>query len=65
MSNEFLAVMLLIQSVTLGLAAYQLRKLTEVFIELAEQIDKWDEAMRARTWVFKQVKSNEQQRGNA
>lgn len=65
MSNEFLAVMLLIQSVALGLAAYQLRKLSEVFIELAERIDKWDEAMRARTWIFKQVKSNEQQRGNA
>lgn len=59
MSNEFLAVMLLIQSVALGLAAYQLRKLSEVFIELAERIDKWDEAMRARTWIFKQVKSNE------
>lgn len=65
MSDDFLAVMLLIQSVALGLAAYQLRKLTEIFLELAERIDKWDEAMRARTWVFKQVKSNEQQRGNA
>ena len=65
MSNEFLAVMLLIQSVGLGLAAYQLRKLSEVFIELAERIDKWDEAMRARTWVIKHVKSNETQRGNA
>lgn len=65
MSDEFLAVMLLIQSVALGLAAYQLRKLSEIFIELAERIDKWDEAMRARTWIFKQVKSNEQQRGNA
>lgn len=63
--EDFLAVMLLIQSVALGLAAYQLRKLSEVFFELAERIDKWDEAMRARTWVFKQVKSNEQQRGNA
>lgn len=63
--EDFLAVMLLIQSVALGLAAYQLRKLTEVFIELAEQIDKWDEVMSARTWVFKQVKSNEQKRGNA
>lgn len=63
--EDFLAVMLLIQSVALGLAAYQLRKLSEVFIELAERIDKWDEAMRARTWIFKQVKSNEQQRGNA
>ena len=63
--EEFLAVMLFIQSVALGLAAYQLRKLTEIFLELAERIDKWDEAMRARTWVFKQVKSNEQQRGNA
>lgn len=65
MSDEFLAVMLLVQSVALGLAAYQLRKLSEVFIELAERIDKWDEAMSARTWIFKQVKSNEQQRGNA
>lgn len=65
MSDEFLTVMLLVQSVALGLAAYQLRKLTEVFIELAERIDKWDEAMRARTWIFKQVKSNEQQRGSA
>lgn len=63
--EDFLAVMLLVQSVALGLAAYQLRKLSEVFIELAERIDKWDEAMRARTWIFKQVKSNEQQRGNA
>jgi len=63
--EEFLAVMLFIQSVALGLAAYQLRKLTEIFLELAERIDKWDEAMRARTWIFKQVKSNEQQRGNA
>ena len=63
--EEFLAVMSFIQSVALGLAAYQLRKLTEIFLELAERIDKWDEAMRARTWVFKQVKSNEQQRGNA
>lgn len=66
MSNEFLAVMLLIQSVALGLAAYQLRKLSEVFIELAERIDKWDETMRARTWIFKQVKKDETtQRGNA
>lgn len=63
--EDFLAVMLFIQSVALGLAAYQLRKLTEIFLELAERIDKWDEAMRARTWIFKQVKSNEQQRGNA
>lgn len=63
--EDFLAVMLFIQSVALGLAAYQLRKLTEIFIELAERIDKWDEAMRARTWIFKQVKINEQQRGNA
>ncbi len=63
--EDFLAVMLLAQSVALGLAAYQLRQLTKVFIELAERIDKWDEAMRARTWIFKQVKSNEQQRGNA
>lgn len=45
--EEFLAVMLFIQSVALGLAAYQLRKLTEIFLELAERIDKWDEAMRA------------------
>lgn len=65
MSDEFLTVMLLVQSVALGLAAYQLRKLTEVFIELAERIDKWDEVMSARTWVIKQVKSNETQRGNA
>lgn len=65
MSDEFLAVMLLIQSVALGLAAYQLRLFTKVFIDLAKQIDKWDEVMRARTWIFKQVKSNEQQRGNA
>ena len=65
MSNGFLAVMLLIQSVTLGVVVLQLRLLTSVFRELVEEIDKWDEAMRARTWVFKQVKSNEQQRGNA
>ena len=65
MSDEFLAVMLLIQSVALGLAAYQLRLFTKVFIDLAKQIDKWDEVMRTRTWIFKQVKSNEQQRGNA
>lgn len=57
--------MLLIQSVALGLAAYQLRLFTKVFIDLAKQIDKWDEVMSARTWVIKQVKSNEQQRGNA
>ena len=65
MSDEFLAVMLLVQSVALGLAAYQLRLFTKVFIDLAKQIDKWDEVMSARTWVIKQVKSNEQQRGNA
>lgn len=64
--EDFLAVMLFIQSVALGLAAYQLRKLTEIFIEFAERIDKWDEAMRARTWIFKQVKKDETtQRGNA
>lgn len=64
--EDFLAVMLFIQSVALGLAAYQLRKLTEIFIELAERIDKWDEVMRARTWIFKQVKKDETtQRGNA
>lgn len=63
--EDFLAVMLLIQSVALGLAAYQLRLFTKVFIDLAKQIDKWDEVMRTRTWIFKQVKSNEQQRGNA
>lgn len=65
MSNEFLAVMLLIQSVALGVVVLQLRLLTSVFRELVEQIDKWDVAMRARTWIFKQVNSNEQQRGNA
>lgn len=63
--EDFLAVMLLIQSVDLGLAAYQLRLFTKVFIDLAKQIDKWDEVMSARRWVIKQVKSNEQQRGNA
>ena len=63
--EDFLAVMLLIQSVTLGVVVLQLRLLTSVFREIVEQIDKWDEAMRARTWIFKQVKSNEQQRGNA
>lgn len=63
--EDVLAVMLLVQSVALGLAAYQLRLLTSVFRELVEQIDKWDAAMQARTWIFKQVKSNEQQRGNA
>ncbi len=63
--EDFLAVMLLIQSVALGLAAYQLRLFTKVFIDLAKQIDKWDEVMSARRWVIKQVKSNEQQRGNA
>lgn len=65
MSDEFLAVMLLVQSVTLGVVVLQLRLLTSVFRELVEKIDKWDEVMRARTWIFKQVKSNEQQRGNA
>lgn len=63
--EDFLAVMLLIQSVTLGVVVLQLRLLTSVFRELVEQIDKWDEAMSASTWIFKQVKSNEQQRGNA
>lgn len=63
--EDVLAVMLLIQSVTLGVVVLQLRLLTSVFRELVEKIDEWDEAMRARTWVFKQVKSNEQQRGNA
>ena len=63
--EDFLAVMLLIQSVALGVVVLQLRLLTSVFRELVEKIDKWDEAMRARTWVFKQVKSTEQQRGNA
>ena len=65
MSDEFLAVMLLIQSVTLGVVVLQLQLLTSVFRELVEKIDKWDEVMSARTWIFKQVKSNEQQRGNA
>lgn len=65
MSDEFLAVMLLIQSVTLGVVVLQLRLLTSVFRELVEKIDKWDEVMSARTWVIRQVKSNEQQRGNA
>ena len=65
MSDEFLAVMLLVQSVALGVVVLQLRLLTSVFRELVEQIDKWDVAMRARTWIFKQVNSNEQQRGNA
>lgn len=65
MSDEFLAVMLLIQSVTLGVVVLQLRLLTSVFRELVDQIDKWDAAMQARTWIFKQVKSNETQRGNA
>ena len=65
MSDEFLAVMLLVQSVALGVVVLQLRLLTSVFRELVEQIDKWDVAMRARTWIFKQVNSNEQQRGNS
>lgn len=44
----------------------QLRLLTSVFRELVEKIDKWDEVMRARTWIFKQVKKDETtQRGNA
>jgi hypothetical protein len=63
--EDFLAVMLLIQSVTLGVVVLQLRLLTSVFRELVEKIDKWDEVMSARTWVIRQVKSNEQQRGNA
>ena len=63
--EDFLAVMLLIQSVALGVVVLQLRLLTSVFRELVEQIDTWDVAMRARTWIFKQVNSNEQQRGNA
>lgn len=63
--EDFLAVMLLIQSVTLGVVVLQLRLLTSVFRELVEKIDKWDEVMSARTWVIKHVKSNETQRGNA
>lgn len=63
--EDFLAVMLLIQSVTLGVVVLQLRLLTSAFRELVEQIDKWDEVMSARTWVIRQMKSNEQQRGNA
>lgn len=63
MSDEFLAVMLLIQSVALGVVVLQLRLLTRVFRELVEQIDKWDEAMRARTWVFKQVKKTRRLNG--
>ena len=64
--EDFLAVMLLIQSVTLGVVVLQLRLLTSVFRELVEKIDKWDEAMRARTWIFKQVKKDETtQRGTS
>lgn len=63
--TDFLALAFLAQSVVLGLMWYQLQLLTKTFRELIEQIDKWDEAMQARTWIFKQVKSNEQQRGNA
>lgn len=47
MSDEFLAVMLLVQSVALGVVVLQLRLLTSVFRELVEQIDKWDEGRRA------------------
>lgn len=66
MSDEFLAVMLLIQSVAFGLAAYQLRLFTKMFIDLVEHLEKWDEVMSARTWIFKQVKKDETtQRGNA
>ena len=65
MSDEFLAVMLLVQSVALGLAAYQLRLFTKMFIDLVEHLEKWDEVMSARTWVIKHVKNNETQRGNA
>ena len=63
--TDFLALAFLAQSVVLGLMWYQLQLLTKTFRELIEQIDKWDEAMQARTWIFKQVKSNEQPRGNA
>lgn len=63
--TDFLALAFLAQSVVLGLMWYQLQLLTKTFRELIEQIDKWDEAMQARTWIFKQVKSNETQRGNA
>ena len=63
--EDFFAVMLLIQSVTLGVVVLQLRLLTSVFRELVEQIDKWHAAMQTRTWIFKQVKSNEQPRGNS
>lgn len=37
----------------------------EMFIDLVEHLEKWDEVMSARTWVIKHVKSNETQRGNA
>ncbi len=63
--TDFLALAFLAQSVVLGLMWYQLQLLTKTFRELVEQIDKWDAVMQARTWIFKQVKSNEQQRGNA
>ena len=49
MSDEFVAVMLLVQSVALGLAAYQLRLFTKMFIDLVEHLEKWDEVMSART----------------
>lgn len=62
---DFLALAFLAQSVVLGLMWYQLQLLTKTFRELIEHIDKWDAAMQARTWIFKQVKSNESQRGNA
>lgn len=63
--TDFLALAFLAQSVVLELMWYQLQLLTKTFRELVEQIDKWDAVMQARTWIFKQVKSNEQQRGNA
>lgn len=63
--TDFLALAFLAQSVVLGLMWYPLQLLTKTFRELVEQIDKWDAVMQARTWIFKQVKSNEQQRGNA
>lgn len=63
--TDFLALAFLAQSVVLGLMWYQLQLLTKTFRELIEHIDKWDAAMQARTWIFKQVKSNETQRGNA
>lgn len=63
--EDFLAVMLLIQSVALGLAAYQLRLFTKMFIELVDQIEKWDEAMRKRTWIIQTKREERTQRGNA